>query len=484
MHLGELLSGIGKECHEEICSLEIKSIVTDSRKATDGCMFIAIKGNNTDGHDYAEEAVKNGAVVIVAEQVRDWCVGGAAIIIVENTLRACALLYNKQYGISEKGLKIVGVTGTNGKTSVCSALESIFLEAHIPCAVIGTVGCRINGIKTTLCPTEHTTPPPSELYPFLSFLAESGVKYVFAEVSSHALAQYRVEGLEFEYGIFTNLTRDHLDYHGTMESYFQSKARLFEKSGKAVINIDDPYGKRLGGMYGGIFASVRESADIYARQISSSSKGIAYTLVYGEKEIRIESRALGDFSVINTLMAGAVALSEGISEQAVMGGLSHFSGAEGRMERVSPTDCPFSVIIDFAHTPDALERVLINAHEYRRGGGRIILVFGCGGDRDRGKRRQMGNIASRLSDLCVITSDNSRSESTQQIISEILCGIDKEKPYICIEDRKTAIEYALENARRGDIVLICGKGHEKYQTDRTGKHLFDEKKIVADYFLF
>ena len=481
MRLDKLLSGAGIECPREISSLEIKSVVTDSRKATDGCMFIALKGNNTDGHEHVEQAVKNGAVVIVVEQVREWCVGGAAIILVESTKRASALLYNTQYGIFERELKLIGVTGTNGKTSVCAALESIFLNASIPCAVVGTTGCRINGVQSRLCRSGLTTPDAAELCPFLAFAAESGIKYVFMEVSSHALSQYRVEGLKFEYGIFTNLTRDHLDYHGTMESYFQSKARLFEVCRQRVINISDPYGKRLGGMYGGIFASARENAQACARNIECTKNGISYTLVYGGQEIEIESPALGDFSIINTLLAATVALCEGIDATAVKRGLSLFFGAEGRMERVSPKNSPFEVIIDFAHTPDALERVLVNAHATKREQGRIILVFGCGGDRDRGKRRQMANIASRLCDLTVITTDNSRSENAKDIIRDILSGIDKEKPYRCIEDRRRAIEFALDNARLGDTVLICGKGHEKYQIDGTGKHPFDEKKIVTEY---
>lgn len=481
MRLDRLLAAVGAECPENLKTTEIKEIVTDSRMATKGCMFIAVKGHNTDGHEYISEAVKNGAVVIVAEQVRDGCVGGAAIIKVDNTAIASALLYNIQSDYPSRKLKIVGVTGTNGKTSVCAALESIFLAAGKSCAVIGTLGARINGKRSDYPTGGLTTPVPSELYPFLAYLASIGVEYVFMEVSSHSLALGRVAGVEFEYGVFTNLTRDHLDFHGTMENYFLTKATLFERIKRGVINTDDPYGKRLGAMYGGIFASLRDNTQIYARDVVTTLSGSRYTLCRDNQKYEINLCALGDFSVMNTLEAAAVALDAGISPEAVIGGLSRFCGAKGRMERISPEDLPFDVIIDYAHTPDALEKVLMNVRETKPTDGKIILVFGCGGDRDRGKRREMAHIASRLADFCVVTSDNSRSEAPETIIGDILKGIDKEKPYVSIVSRKKAIEYALSLACKGDTVLLCGKGHEKYEIDADGKHPFDEEKIVADW---
>lgn len=481
MLLGRLFESAGLECPENLKNTEITKIVTDSRLACAGCMFIALKGNNTDGHKYIAQAVKNGAVVIVAEQVRDdGCVGGAAILKVDNTLRVAALLYNAQSENKIKGLKIIGVTGTNGKTSVCAALECIFLAAGVPCAVIGTTGCRINGTTCALVGGGLTTPAPDELYPFLAHAADTGVEYVFMEVSSHAIAMERIAALHFEYGVFTNLTRDHLDFHKSMEEYFLCKARLFEKSRFSVINTDDAYGARLAETHVGVHTSLCGKGDFCAADIEGGMYGSRYTLRYGKERLDISIPAIGTFSVANTLEAAAVALMEGIDRESIVRGLSCFRGAKGRMELLTGEGDAFDVIIDYAHTPDALEKALMCVRSLKRTEGRIILVFGCGGDRDRGKRREMAHIASRLADFTVITSDNPRSEKPESIISDILKGIDKEKPHVCMPSRKEAIAFALELAARGDAVLLCGKGHEKYEIDADGKHPFDEEAIVLE----
>ena len=479
MRLGELFSLAGLECPQEYSDIQISKIVTDSREVSDGCIFVAIRGYNTDGHEHIDKAIKNGAAVVVAEQVRDGCVGGAAIVKVDNTRRVAAQLYNAQCGFPSKKMKIVGVTGTNGKTSVCFMLESIFIRAGIPCAVIGTLGCRVNGEPLTLCGEGLTTPDSARLYPLLSILAERGIKYVFMEVSSHALALERVAGLDFEYGIFTNLTQDHLDFHGTMEEYFLTKASFFGKCRKKIINVDCPYGKRLYGMYRGSLACSQVKGDFVAKDIRSDRSGNAYTLLIADAQYAITLAALGDFSAFNSLEAAALALNEKISPEAIVGGLSRFSGVSGRMERVA-ADAPFDVFIDYAHTPDALERLLMNARALRGDGAKTVLVFGCGGERDRGKRKQMANIASRLADTVVITSDNSRREDPEVIFSDILKGVDKEKPYSVIPSRREAIEYALSLAREGDVVVLAGKGHEKYEIDADGKHFFDEREIVRE----
>ena len=476
MRLSVLFSEAGIPYPEEYGDREISAIVTDSRKATAGCMFISIVGHNNDGHDHIEEAVKNGADVIVAEQVRDGCVGGAAIIKVENTRYAAARLYNVQCGNPGERLKIVGITGTNGKTGTSLLLESIFLSAGISCAVIGTLGCRINGIPTELCRTGLTTPDSAQLYPFLAHLANIGVAYVFMEVSSHALALGRVEGIKFEYGIFTNLTRDHLDFHGGMEEYFECKAALFSSCGRCVINVDSPYGKILAGRYPSAIRCSCSSGDAVAHSAVSDRDGSRYILKYGGDELPISLAVAGDFFVTNSLLAAAVALDAKIPKNSIIGGLSSFSGVSGRMERVSSDGV--DIIIDYAHTPDALERLLINAHALRRKGGRIILVFGCGGERDRGKRKEMAHIASRLADFTVITSDNPRSEDPSSIIRDILKGIDKEKPHAVIESRKDAIRYAVSVGREGDMILLAGKGHEKYEINAEGRIPFDEREIV------
>ncbi len=480
MRLGELFASAGLMCPAEHEDIEFTGVVTDSRLVTKGSIFVAVRGQNNDGHDHISQAVINGAVVIVAERVRDECVGGAAIILVENTGRVAALLYNAHCKHPSKDIKLIGVTGTNGKTSVCMMLESIFLEAGRRCAVIGTLGCRVLGEKSELFRSGLTTPPASELCPLLASLRDQGIEYVFMEVSSHAMCTHRVDGLCFEAGVFTNLTRDHLDFHGSMENYFLAKASLFAKCKKIFINTDDKYGKRLKELYRGSFALSQKCGDITAKDIECTFEGCSYTLEYKNEEYDIKFGALGDFSVSNSLCAAAVALELGISPVAVSRGLSRFKGAQGRMQRVTPEGADFELIVDFAHTPDALEHLLRSVRALRGGTGRIITLFGCGGDRDRGKRKEMGRIASKLSDICIVTSDNPRSEMPESIIADILKGINKEKEYKVIPDRKAAIAYALESARKGDIALFCGKGHEKYQIDNSGVHEFDEARIISD----
>ena len=477
MTAGQLFGAAGIAYPPHIADISISRIVTDSREACRDCIFICLSGHNTDGHKYIQDAINKGAVVIVAEQVRDECVGGAAIIKVENTRRAAAKLYNIQCGINTLDLHIVGVTGTNGKTSVCAMLESIFLAAGVRCAVMGTTGCRVGG-RQIEGGGGLTTPDVHELFPLLAKIAGEGVGYVFMEVSSHALAQHRVDGICFEWGVFTGLTRDHLDFHNDMEDYFLTKASLFSACGGGIINIDGAYGKRLADMYPHcVTCSVGGEGDFCATDVKYSPRGCEYKLKHRGGELPVSTSALGDFSAPNSLLAAVTALQMGIDQAAVIGGLSRFCGAEGRMERVV-TDAPFEVIIDFAHTPDALERALKSASYLRGDGGRVIVVFGCGGDRDRGKRREMGGIASRLADEVVVTSDNPRSERREDIITDILRGVDKERPYKVIVSRRDAIEYALGVARQGDVVLLAGKGHERYEIDTEGKHFFDEREIV------
>ena len=477
MLLSKLFFDAGIACPEEYSNIEISGVVTDSRKAFAGCIFVCVAGHNNDGHDYIDDAIKKGAVVIVAEQVRDGCVGGAAILKIDNTRLVAARLYNAWYKKPSDRLKIVGVTGTNGKTSVCYMLESIFMEAGVTCAVIGTLGCRINGMETELCRTGLTTPDSSELYPLLAHLADIGIAYVFMEVSSHSLALSRVEGLTFEYGIFTNLTRDHLDFHGDMESYFEAKSKLFDNCRKKIINVDDPWGARLYRRSSDAVACSQREGDSVALFSRSDIDGIKYTLSYSKESIEITSPILGEFSIMNSMLAATCALDAKIKAEDTVGGLSRFFGVEGRMERIS-TERGFDVIIDYAHTPDALERLLTSLHSFRRDGTRIILMFGCGGERDKGKRKQMAHIASRLSDFVIVTSDNPRGEDPDAIIADVMKGIDKEKPYAKIESREAAINYAVRIARKGDILVFAGKGHEKYQITAEGKLHFDEREIL------
>ena len=490
MRLYELFGRAGIECPPYAEDIDVKNIVTDSRRVEKDSLFICIKGRSSDGHEYIDSAIEAGAAVIVAEQVRDACVGGAAAyIMLDNTRKVAALLYNAFYGDPVKKLKIIGVTGTNGKTSVTYLLYEIFRRSGLRTGLIGTV-CRLSADGRVLSPQNEgttanmTTPDPDELYRTLAEMAKDGVEYVFMEVSSHSLALEKVEAIEFDSGIFTNLTQDHLDFHGTMDEYYKAKSRLFLRCRRALINISGGYGKQLAlSKPCPLFTCSVTGGDFYAFDVKSLGiDGVSYILNSPYGELRIRSPMVGSIAVENTLMAASLALMYGIPENIIVSTLSQTHGVAGRMEKVDIETDEFSVIIDYAHTPDALEKLLRTVHSIRLKGGRIILVFGCGGDRDRGKRRMMANIASRFSDIVIVSSDNSRGESPEQIFSDILKGIDKEKPYTVIKDRAMAIESAVHMAKKNDIIVLAGKGHEKYEIDAEGRHPFDETKIVKNAF--
>ncbi len=492
MKVSQLFGNAGIKYPQDAENIEISGIVTDSRDASDGCVFICIKGGQHNGHEHIKEAILAGAKVIVAEQVRDEGVGGAATIYVENTRSAAALLYNAWYGDPARDMKLIAVTGTNGKTSVNSILKAIFESDGHRSGLIGTVGC-MSGDKhlETFAKDPNanmTTPDPSELYRLLSIMREDGVEYVFMEASSHALEYSKLDALYFDSALFTNLTQDHLDFHVSMENYFKAKAKLFGRCRRAIINIDDNWsdGVICACQTKEIYTvSTEKEADFSASGIKSLGVyGSEFTLRYPDGEMNIKISLAGNFFVKNTALAASTALVYGISPEKIVEALHNIVGIDGRMEQVELSErAEISVFIDYAHTPDALENLLrgiIALKKERRQ--RTILVFGCGGDRDRSKRAQMAQIASRLADVIVITSDNSRSESIERIFSDILKGIEKEKEYCIIPDRAEAIEYAVRVARAGDIVVLAGKGHERYEIDNTGKHPFDERKIVKEAY--
>lgn len=488
MKLSALFGKAELDIPSEYGETEVKNIVTDIEKVADGSLFVCIKGLRFDGHENIGNAIRRGAVVIVCEQVRDVFVGGAAIIKIENTRSGLARLYNAWYGDPAGKLRIVGVTGTNGKTSVCRILASVFEEAGYRCASIGTLGCRsVGGRELKVGESDPlsnmTTPDPEDLYRLLYEAERDGAEFVFMEVSSHALALCKCDAIKFEAAVFTNLTRDHLDFHLSMDEYFKAKKKLFSMCQTAIINADDPWGQQLLNDISvkTLTTSCEGNGDYIAKEVSFGENGnCSYKLCFDNKSIPINLNMGGRFAVNNTLQAACFALWFGIEADMVSLALSKIEGVSGRMERVSVGyDTGFSVIIDYAHTPDALENLLLGVR-FAQKGGRIVLLFGCGGDRDRGKRKLMGIIASRLSDLVIITSDNSRSEDREAIISDILKGIDKEKPFVVIADRKEAIEYAVKNARRGDVIILAGKGHERYEIDKTGKRPFDEREIVRN----
>ena len=494
MKFDELLVKVGIECPKELYGREVSAIVTDSAKAIKDCIFVCLEGSRYDGHDHIDEAVSAGAVVIVAEKVRGVCVGGAALTLVNNTRLCASLLYNEWFGSPSEAMKIIGVTGTNGKTSVTCMLKALFEAEGYSCALIGTLGIfsgnrRIGGEGLSI--SNMTTPDPETLYSVLAEMKRDGVEYVFMEVSSHALSQSRTDAIFFDCAVFTNLSADHLDYHGDMEAYYKAKEKLFLRSRRAVLNVDDTAGRRLARILRerqiefktcsakeGDFCALLENADG-----CKGSFRTEYTLKTAEGCIRVSlPNFAGEFQIMNSLQAAAVALSYGISPENVRDTFAKIQGVKGRMEQVRAHGKQnIHIFIDYAHTPDALEKLLRSIRSMRAEGQRIVLLFGCGGDRDRSKRRVMGQIASRLADMTVVTSDNSRSEDPAEIIGDILKGIDKEKRFTVIKDRRSAIRRAiLEFTRPGDILVLAGKGHETYEIDRDGVHAFDERQIVRE----
>ena len=454
---------------------EIADITINSREVKKGGVFICITGQNTDGHNFARQAAENGASAIVAEREIS---ASVPVIVCEDTKIEMAKLASKFYGEPEKRLKLVGITGTNGKTTVSYLTKKILETAGKRVGIIGTneilVGAEPVGIQSST----PTTPNSLELHKIFAKMLDMGAEYAVMEVSSHALDLHRVYGIFYEAGVFTNLTRDHLDYHKTMENYFMAKAKLFDMCRIGVINTDDEYGKRLESIGTSEKLTVGTGdAELSATDIEIDAKGSSFSVKYKGETYRIELAIPGMFSVYNALCALGAALCCGIDIKTAQKGLKLAEGVKGRLERVT-TDTDYSVIIDYAHTPDGLENVLNTVNSFKRG--RAIAVFGCGGDRDATKRPIMGDIGTRLSDIAVITSDNPRTEEPKSIIDDILKGV-KGGNYKVIPDRREAIGYALSIAEKDDVVLLLGKGQETYQILGTEKIHFDEREIVKTF---
>lgn len=489
MRIAELFGRAGLDYPQHMADIDVKEIVTDSRRASEDSLFICISGARSDGHEHIGDAIKKGTKVIVAEHVCDDGVGGAATIYVENTRRAAALLYSSWYNHPAGDMTLVAVTGTNGKTSVSFLLREIFEFAGYRCGLIGTLSSFSLGENIRIASDDPlanmTTPDPAQLYRELATMRDDGVEFVFIEATSHALALSKLDAIRFDTAIFTNLSQDHLDFHGDMEGYFASKSKLFDMCNRAVINIDDKWAGRIidSAACRKIYTvSTKTNADFRADGIQSFGiDGSEYSLYSNCGEGIVKIRLIGDFFVSNSLLAISTALLYGVPFEIAASALSSVGGIDGRMERVK-TDGGAAIFIDYAHTPDALERMLKTLKSAKGADGRLILVFGCGGDRDRTKRAEMARIASRLADVIIITSDNSRTEEPKRIFSDILRGVDKEKEYILIEDRRAAIEYAMAISRAGDVIALAGKGHERYEIDRLGRHPFDERQIVRETY--
>jgi len=465
--------------------IKINTIQYDSRKIGPGDMFIAIRGTEVDGHSFIVEAVNRGAKVIVVQDDRAvpdsfFMHTGVVKVVVPKTREAMARISANCYGHPSEKLRLVGVTGTNGKTTTTYLLKSVLGDAGL----IGTIEYHLG---RSVVPATHTTPESLELNALLAQMIENGCTSAVMEASSHALDQHRVDGLRFAGAVFTNLTQDHLDYHGTMESYFAVKKMLFDtlpSNSTAVTNADDGYGLRIvqSSKARVLTYAVSTTADFRAENVTLSAEGTRFEIVHGGERTPVVSELIGRFNVYNILAAFAAGVGLGISKVQLQQRIGELRSVPGRFERIR-SKRGWTAIIDYAHTPDALEKCLSAIHDLfasNRGQGRIITVFGCGGDRDRTKRPIMGRIASERSDVTIVTSDNPRSEDPEAVIDEVVKGARAGARVSRQADRKKAILKAVQEARSGDVVLIAGKGHEADQIVGSEKIRFSDREVVDE----
>ena len=474
MRLNELLYDIDVTETTADPALEIRNVRYDSRAVEPGDLFVAVEGFASDGHRFIPGAVEKGAAAVLCQHMPEGV--DVPYILTPDSRRALALVSAAYFGHPARELTMIGVTGTNGKTTSTTLIKHILEETKH--AKVGLIGTIANYIGSEELPTERTTPESYELQKLLRRMADEGCTHAVMEVSSHALGLDRVAGMRFNVGVFTNLTQDHLDFHKTMRDYAAAKALLFDISGAAAVNADDPWVPFMTarakcpvmpyGMTGG---------DLLARDVVYSSTGVRFTAVMGSQSVPVKLGIPGKFSVSNALTAmAAVILSDNISLEDAAAALGTAAGVKGRVE-VVPTPEDYTVVIDYAHTPDALEKVLQTMKAVARG--RVVAVFGCGGDRDGTKRPIMGRIAAENADYTVVTSDNPRTEDPDAIIAEIVKGIPADAPATVIPDRREAIAWAIDHHQPGDVIVLAGKGHETYQEINGVKHHMDEREIVA-----
>jgi len=460
----------------------VNAIAYDSRAVHPGDVFVALRGQHADGTAFARQAIERGAVAIVSEEPAP-AGTKAAWAVVDDARQALAVLAAAFYRQPSGEMQVVGITGTNGKTTTAYLVASIFDAANLPCGLLGTVGYRVG---SELREATRTTPEAPDVQRMLREMVDAGCRACAMEVSSHALSLRRVEGMSFAAGVFTNLTRDHLDFHADMEDYFQAKRRLFEmlpRDAPSLINIDDPRGLSLAEAGGRpVTYAINRPADITPGPLSFSLEGLAFDVRTPRGTIRVRSRLVGRPNVYNILAAAATATALDLSFDAIERGIAALDGVPGRFQVVSGARDEVTVVVDYAHTDDALRNLLETARPLARG--RLITVFGCGGDRDRTKRPLMGAVAGRLSDVIVITSDNPRSEDPGRIIDEIQRGLtadtrrDRDQRMLAIVDRREAIATAIGLAGPGDLVLVAGKGHEKYQVIGSEVLPFDDVAVA------
>ncbi|MBS1114620.1 MAG: UDP-N-acetylmuramoylalanyl-D-glutamate--2,6-diaminopimelate ligase [Nitrospirae bacterium] len=483
MILAEIIKGINTLDISGDTGMIIAGLSYDSRKVRKGHLFFALAGEHADGHSFIGKAIENGAAAVVYEKPGvypdDRLSPGVTLVHVKDSREALALASNNFFQRPSDSLTVIGITGTNGKTTTTYLIKSILEEWGEKVGLIGTIQYMI---QDTVYAATHTTPEALEFQALLREMLDAGCRYVVTEVSSHALAQKRVDGTVFKEAVFTNLTRDHLDFHETMEAYFASKTRLFtellDSSATSVINYDDLWGRKLIGFIRGDMYTygLEPGPDLVATEIRDSFSGLKFSVLFRGRKYEVASSLMGLPNVYNILSAAGVALSLGVPWEVILNGIRKAEPAQGRFEKIDAGQ-EFLAVVDFAHTEDALERLIYTARGLSKG--KIITVFGCGGDRDRGKRPTMGSLATRLSDFVIITSDNPRSEKPEDIIREIEEGAAR-RNYLTEPDRKEAIRRAVLMAGKDDIVLIAGKGHEAYQEIGGKRYAFSDRGVLEE----
>ena len=476
MKLQELLRGVAVKSSTAADDLEIREVRYDSRAVQAGDLFVAIRGFATDGHQYISKALEQGAVAVVCEEAP----AGVPVVVVENARQALAEIAANRFGHPADSMVMLGVTGTNGKTTTTYLVKHMLEDAGHK---VGLIGTNQNLIGDEVIETERTTPESYELHALFARMRDAGCTHVIMEVSSHSLVLDRVYGIPFAVGAFTNLTQDHLDFHKTMEEYRKAKAMLFAISKKGVINLDDDAAQAMladAKCPCMTFSCEKDAADLTAKNIRLHADGVEFVATTKGELARVKLPIPGHFSVENALAALGMVLQTGMPLADAARSLATATGVKGRVE-VVPTDTDYTVLIDYAHTPDGVENVLRAVRGFAKG--RVIALFGCGGDRDRTKRPKMGKIAADLADFCVVTSDNPRTEDPKAIIDDILEGMQGTKtPMEVIVDRPEAIHWALAHAKKDDVIVLMGKGHETYQEINHVKHPMDEREIVASFF--
>jgi len=480
-YLSDIVEGLPFTELQGSVDVDISAVVFDSRKVVPGCLFVAVKGTAVDGHDFIEQAIKDGAIAVICEELPGHIAGEVDFLMVADSAVALGIVSANFYGNPSNDLKLVGVTGTNGKTTIATLLYTLFRDLGYKCGLLSTVENQING---NIIPSTHTTPDPVELNKLLSEMVAAGCDYCFMEVSSHAVAQHRIAGLTFSGGIFSNITHDHLDYHKTFDNYLKAKKAFFDglpKTAFALTNNDDKNGNVM-------LQNSKAHRKTYGLKSMSDYKAKILENQFGGLLLQIDGeevwfKMVGTFNAYNLLAVYGAAMLLDQDKAKVLTSLSKLSGAEGRFDYiVSPNK--IIGIVDYAHTPDAVQNVLSTIHDIRKGNEKVITVIGCGGDRDKTKRPIMARTACEWSDKVILTSDNPRSEDPAQIIKDMEEGVDAafKRFTLSIVDRKEAIKTACMLAQQGDIILLAGKGHEKYQEIKGVKNHFDDKEELAEQF--